>query len=572
MTAFCYKPIIESALWTRRSLLEIYPFDGGGGFINRALLGSIDDREIRRKYLAGELDKIVQFPHMDFHRYERWRSIELSCWVNRFYLVACLGHAAWLENDRALANVLKDTMLHFLETCPVPGNGEPAALAAHWERVLYRMTHDYNEKTYEEYSVDETDVEYIWYDFQPASRVIHFLHTLYFIQNLADFKPGEFERLVDGIRLHGHILYLQEKNRPDATGNHQSVRQIGLLHAASAFPENDETKQWKQLALNRIAWHAKNDFFENGVLFENSPSYHSFETWHGRDALAFAKLFGMDLDPEAERRFRLAGQVLATYRRPDGKTLVINDAYPLQPDGLLESMGINAEAQPKTSCLLQGGLAVWRGKRLYAALDVSSFTGQFSHYHSGKNAIAIFVDGEPFLDDPGCCNYDDASFRTCKQAAVHSSMLVDNEPDGHSFSLYGWDSSPELELAPWDGNSFSALLHSTTPAWQGVEWRRTMECSDDALTLTDNVTASAAHNYDFHFTMAPGITVTAADGAFLLTNGKKTLKMTIATTGYSWELADGENYQTDPARPIKQLRLRFEKRVSLDTTVTFQVL
>ncbi len=572
MTAFCYKPIIAPELWTRRSLLEIYPFDGGGGFINRALLGSIDDREIRRKYLSGELSKTVQFPNMDFHRYERWRSIELSCWINRCYLVACLGHAAWLEKDKALANVLKDTMLHFLETCPAPGNGDPAEVAAHWERVKYRMTHDYNEKTYEEYSVDETDVEYIWYDFQPASRVIHFLHTLYFIQELADFQPGEFGRIVEGIRMHGHILYLQEKGLPDSPGNHQAIRQIGLLHVASAFPEDEETAQWKKLALDRIAWHAKNDFFENGVLFENSPSYHSFETWHGRDALAFAKLFGMEFDPEAERRFKLAGQVLATYRRPDGKTLVINDAYPLLPDGLLESMGINAEAQPKTSYLGLGGLAVWRGERLYAALDVSSFTGKFSHYHGGKNAITIFVDGEPFLDDPGCCNYDDSSFRTCKQAVVHSTMLVDNEPEGHSFSLYGWDSYPEFELAPWEDNRFSALLRSNTPAWKDVEWRRTMECDEAALTLKDQVKASNAHAYDFRFTMAPGITVTANEGAFLLSNGKNTLKMTIAAKDYTWELADGENYQTDPALPIKQLRIRFEGKANLENAIAFQVL
>ncbi len=570
MAKFCYQPIVAAELWKRRSLLELYPFDGGGGFINRALLGSIDDREIRRKFLSGELSKFVDFPNMDFHRYERWRSIELSCWINRCYLVACLAHAAWLEKDKALANILKDTMLHFIDTCPPPGNGDPKELEAHWQRVLYRMNHDYNEKTYAEYSVDETDVEYIWYDFQPASRVIHFLHTLYFIKDLADFKPGEFDRIVDGIRLHGHILYLQEKAHPHKKGNHQSVRQIGLLHVASAFEEDDEIREWKKLALNRSAWHATTDFFENGVLFEGSPSYHSFETWHGRDAMAFAKLFGMPLDPEAERRFKLAGEVLATYRRPDGKTLVINDAYPLLPDGLLESMGIDAQAQPKTSYLGLGGLAVWRGKRLYAALDVSSFTGQFSHYHGGKNALMLFVDGEAFLDDPGCCNYDDSSFRTCKQATAHSSMMVDDTPDAHSFSLYGWDSYPEFLLKPWDGNRFQAVMHSTTPEWKDVEWSREIVCEEDALTLNDVVSAPLEHVYELHFTLAPGIAIRKSDDGFVLQSAKNTLEILLKGE-FSCEIVDGENYQTEPALPVKQLRLKFPKAALMKNTIRFVV-
>ena len=73
-----YRPLFPDDLWRRRSLLELYPFDGGGGFIHRALLGTIDDREIRRKFLAGELEHLLQFPHMDFTRYEHWRHIELG--------------------------------------------------------------------------------------------------------------------------------------------------------------------------------------------------------------------------------------------------------------------------------------------------------------------------------------------------------------------------------------------------------------------------------------------------------------------------------------------------------------
>ena len=554
-----YQPLIPDALWRRHSFLEIYPFDGGGGFINRALLGTVDDREIRRKFLSGELSEIVQYPRMDFRRYERWRSIEQSCWLNRFYLVACLAHAAWLEEDRALAQTLKETMLHFLRTCPPPGGGDPKALQEHWERVRWRMVHDYNEKTFEEYSRDETDVEYVWYDFQPASRVLHFLHALYFLKDLVEFTQEEMQELTEGVRLHGRVLYRQENALPDSQGNHQAVRQIGLLHAAAAFPQDPETLPWRELALRRICWHALNDFFPNGVLFENSPSYHAFETWHGRDARAFARRFGTPLAPQAEERFRQAAQVLAAYRRPDGRTLVINDAYPLLPDGLLESMGIDPQEQPKTTFLQPGGLAVWRGRRLYAALDVSSFTGEFSHYHGGKNALTLFVDSLPFLDDPGCCNYDDPRFRACKQADAHGSLLVEGTPDAHSFSLCGWDSHPQFTFAPWKEGRFQATMTSSTPQWKGVAWTRTLTAQEDALLLEDAILGLEGRACELRFTAAPGVRVTSTPEGFLLSREEgPQLRMEIsASLPPEKRLLDGENFQTDPALPVTQMALSF---------------
>ncbi|MGN0867172.1 MAG: heparinase II/III family protein [Oligosphaeraceae bacterium] len=565
-----YRPLFPDDLWRRRSLLELYPFDGGGGFIHRALLGTIDDREIRRKFLAGDLSHLLQFPHMDFARYEHWRHIELGCWLNRCYLVACLAHAAWLEEDRSLARLLKETMLHFLRTCPPPGGGDPEALKKDWELTQWRMVHDYNEKTYEEYSKDETVLNYRWYDFQPASRLLHFLHAFYFLKDLADFTPEELRELTEGLFLHGQVLFRQESFLPDTQGNHQAVRQIGLLHAAAAFSQVPETRAWRDLAFRRIAWHALNDFFPNGVLFENSPSYHAFETWHGRDALALARHFGQALEPEAEERFRQAAQVLAAYRRPDGKTLVINDAYPLLPDGLLESMEIDPRRQPRTTLLQPGGLAVWRGKRLYAALDVSSFTGKFSHYHGGKNALTLFLDNTPILDDPGCCNYDDPRFRACKQADVHGSLLVEGTPDAHSFSVYGWDSHPEFQLTPWLENRFQATLTSSTPEWEGVTWIRAITGGEDSLLLEDQVRGLAGRRCEFRFTAAPGVVIHPAEKGFLLEAGA--LRVAVEYQGTippEVQLRDGENFQTDPALPVQQLCLAFPAAQTLSFQLRF---
>ncbi len=564
-----YRPAIPDELWRKYSYLELYTFDGGGGFINRAILGTTDDREIVRRIRAGRLNAIAEFPCVDFHRFERWRSIEQSCWLNRCYVVACMAHAAWLDGDRELAKLVKETMLHFLATCPPP-QGE-AEILAHWQRVDYRKEYDYNRKTVEEFSKDETDVEYTWYDFQPGSRVINFLHAYYFIKDLAEFTPTEAQTLNDGIREHGRVIFAQEKQLPNGEGNHQSLRQVGLIHAAAAFPADEETRTWAEFAVERGGWHALNDFHPNGVLFENSPSYHAFETWHGRDLLALGKRLGVAMEPTAEERFRAAARVLASYRRPDGRLLVFNDAYPLEPDPLLESLGIAVAELPKTTILEYGGLAVWRSEGFYAALDVSDFTGEFSHYHGGKNALVLFKGKEALLDDPGCCNYDDPRFRQCKQADCHSSLLVDNAPDSHNYSLYGFDTHSTMQFGAWQGDAFQSRMTSTTSEWSDVAWTRSIQCAVDRVELTDTIVAGKPHDYSLQFTLAPEVRAAVKNNSqvILYKRDMNIVMKLSADAPFELSVIPGENFQTDPALPIQQLRVVFKGVQNLRLTTVF---
>ena len=569
ISTFPWRPLLDDAFFRKYSFLELYTFDGGGGFINRALLGSVDSGEItdlvlRKKVLAdfGEL------PRIDFHKFERWRSIEKSCWINRCYFLPALAQHSWNTCDASLATLVKQVILHFLETCPPPEN-----VADHWKRVERRMEYDYNRKTFEEYSQDETDVEYVWYDFQPASRIINFLHSLYFIKDIADFLPGEFDRIVEGIRLHGAVLFEQECNNALKRGNHQSLRQAALLHAAAIEPETDESRKWRELAFSRGFWHIRTDFFPNGTLAENAPSYHAFETWHGRDILLMAQRFSCSVDAECRQRMQLAGEVLQAYRRPDGLTLTVNDAYPLASDALLESLEMDVSAARRFALLKQGGLAVFNGEKFYAALDVSNYTGKFSHYHGGKNALILYCGGEAFIDDPGCCNYDDPRFRACKQGGAHSSLLVDDCPDAHSFSVYGFDQYPELEFGDWDQNEFSARETSNVPAWKGVVFQRTLECNDKGVVLKDKVTADAEHRYTLLFTLAPGIKVDVLDrGRLLLLGRKNKLQMRLSDASCKLTLIPAANYQSDPFKETMQLQFEFGSRAGLESTISFSML
>ena len=367
------------------------------------------------------------------------------------------------------------------------------------------------------------------------------------------------------------MLFSQERQLPCGEGNHQSLRQVGLLHAAAAFPVDEETRAWAAFAVERGGWHALNDFHSNGVLFENSPSYHAFETWHGRDLLMLAERLGVTMEATAADRFRQAARVLASYRRPDGRLLVFNDAYPLEPDPLLDSLGIAVSEMPKTTLLEQGGLAVWRSPQFYAALDVSAFTGEFSHYHGGKNAIVLFKGTEAILDDPGCCNYDDPRFRQCKQAECHSSLVVDGAPDSHNFSLYGFDTYSTMQFGAWQGDVFQSRMTSTTPEWKDVAWTRSIQCAVDRVELTDTIEAEKPHEYSLQFTLAPEVRAEVRNNSqVILHKGVMNITMNLsANAPFELDVVPGENFQTDPALPIQQLRVVFNNVQNLHLTTVF---
>ncbi|MBQ7649463.1 MAG: hypothetical protein IJS15_00805 [Victivallales bacterium] len=71
---FQWHPLISDELFRRHSFLEFYTFDGGGCFINRALLGTVDSLEITNLILnQNKLEPFGELPELDFRRFERWR-------------------------------------------------------------------------------------------------------------------------------------------------------------------------------------------------------------------------------------------------------------------------------------------------------------------------------------------------------------------------------------------------------------------------------------------------------------------------------------------------------------------
>lgn len=495
-----FKLPMSDELLTEFNFFELYPFDGGGNFINAEILGGVDDRKIAESILNGALDEFGTLPSLDFAKFERWRSIEKSCWINRFYFIVPLAKYYKTTNDEKIAELVKDTMLFFIRNYQPPKTSEE--IKAHLEYVNYIRDNDYNQNTYEENQRSETDVKYIWYDFQPASRIIHFLYALNFIRNSSSLTDSEFSEIIAGIKANAQLIAVSEGKyeKLKSPANHQSIRGLALLFAGTFFKDEFFLNE----GIRVCKFHIENDYFADGVLKEISPSYHVFETWHVRDAYILSQKHNFTVSAQHEVVLQRAAEFTSSIQQPDGCSTVIDDGYVLflppflnsLPENILKN---NNRKTQKTSYYPDAQLGFYNDAKQYLCFDASLNPGRFSHYHAGKNAFSYFYDKQPVFIDSGCCSYDDPHFTNYKNADSHSSLLIDNAGDGVFDGLYYCPNYTTPECSGWQNNEISSTITSTVPEWQNIAWSRTIKIEASGLELIDKVENNSGMEKEFSF-------------------------------------------------------------------------
>ncbi len=509
-----FEPPIDHRVLMDNDFYRLYPFDGGGNFINAEILGSLDDIQAVRGIMNGSLDEFGTLPEIDYGKYERWRSIEKSCWINRFYFIVPLARVARLFNNRELARLVVETILHFIRNYPAPQGHEE--IGAHIDYVFGIRDNNYNRQTWEENQRDETDVKYIWFDFQPGSRVIHFIYALYFIRDIKCFQPGQLEEIEDSIREHAELIRVGEKYFLDlhVSANHQSLRAVAMFFAASYFQDDAEFSKLLIAEATRVAsFHITRDYFEDGVLRENSPSYHMFETWHVRDAMILGTRLGARMPVDGYDILRRAVEFIVAVRQPDALSVTINDGYGVELDPFIASFPAEVNSglnyADNSYFFPDAGMAYYRDSRYFIGFDFSKYPGHFSHYHGGKNAVTMFYDDEPFLVDSGCCSYDDVEFTAhYKLPTAHSSMLVDGDGDAIVTGTYDWQAWSESESGGWSNNEIGSVLMSSHPTWKDIVWRRKITVAPNgSFIVKDRVTNLKGHKLTFIFNLHPQVLV-----------------------------------------------------------------
>ena len=107
---------LSMELFDRYSFFELYPFDGGGSFINREIIGAVDDAEYTKAVTVDNaLAMFGTYKEVDFLKFESWRTIERTSWINRMYFIVPLANHARKTKDKKLAREVIDILLRFAQ-------------------------------------------------------------------------------------------------------------------------------------------------------------------------------------------------------------------------------------------------------------------------------------------------------------------------------------------------------------------------------------------------------------------------------------------------------------------------
>lgn len=582
-----FRPPLPEELLLTSNFFELYPHDGGGSFVHRETLGSVDDLEMAHFILqGGTLQDFGQLPQLDFLKFARWQHIEKCCWLSRMYFIVPLAKKYRLHGDENLARLVRDILLHFDRTVPAPDGLQ--AQIEYWREIHRRRDEEYNTKTFAEYSQNPHVIDYNWYDFQPASRLLHALHALFLIRHSPSVSTADWQQFMAFFHRHGETIFLQETHcSQPRVGNHQALRAMALLYADAACPN----PKWRQLGRDLALWHLQNDYLDDGTLREISPSYHLFETWICRDAAILAKRAGNPFDANSLARLNRAVMAADTLRQPDGHSVVINDGYPVNLKPFLQTF-LTLNQPPATGdnaprALQDAGIASWNRQNSFFLIDASPFPGRFSHYHAGKNAVTLWIQGKPFLVDSACCNYDCPQFATWyKLPEAHSTLIVNQQGDAELRGTYEWQQTPTLSLDNWqtatDGRQATIRAQAQSPRWPGLHWTRTahLPLTDDKplqITLEDDV-RSKGNDYtlQFVFVLHPDVRAAPDDNDCTLENNGVRISLRWLAQDANGkrhlqpELADGEVYQNFTRTPARRLlvNLAAQDHATLRTTFT----
>ncbi len=509
---------LDRKLLHQYDFFELYPLDGGGAFITRDILGSLQDCVMAANLNAGALEEFGGLHALDFKRYACWGTVERHCWLNRLYFLVPLAKNGQGE---LVIGVLRS----FLRQNPAPQ--DTAAILSMNDRVdVERRERDLGSRK------DSDPTEYQWYDFQPACRIVNTINAMIFLLEDHSLSEENWHFAANFIRIHGNVIFQGEKAGNFEAGNHQMLRGLALLYAGCLLKE----PEWQKLGLALCAWHIGHDYLPDGMLHEISPSYHVFETWMSRDAVCLAEKYQLSLPDGCRLIYSKACGVCRLLCQPDQLSFVLNDGYPLHMSAFLRSIPGGDEARSEQVILPSAGLVMQRSGDAYMLFDVSPLPAKISHYHGGKNAVSIWLGGYPFVIDSACCNYDDPAFLNWyKKPEAHSSLMINGKGDSTQLGNCGWQCGAETRLESGSEGSVTGIVKSNN--WPGIVWRRTIRIQQNEFCLED--TLSQVAELEFVFVLHPGVEVQIDNGMVILENGGHRLRLTAAMP-VTWRLKPGK--------------------------------
>lgn len=450
---------------------DIFPYlvlDGGASQLMLDRFGSNSGERMLELTMSGEL--FHEFQNGGEYNWERSfaytdgtgfrKKYEWQIWPQRLYMTIPVAHA-------------------FLRT------GEER-YARRWLEIVrgWADAHPYQPFDPEVHYL-KTDM--VWRDMQVAWRTMSLLHGLFMLED-APFSREEWEYLYALLATHTSHLYEEAEDRIRRGLAQNHVLQIGvvLIMAAVMFPELPRAEELLAIGTDTVKMNMR-AIYPDGASDEDSPSYGHFIVRLYLEAYLLLKNNG--IEPPAGLRESIVKQYewLYNFATPAGRTARISDSYGM--DALADLaraerlLQIDFPRERTSRHFRESKTAVLRCGDITLYADAMDYRG--GHHHGARPELLLFYGNEPIIVDGGCCSYDRWElYWHLRDPRTHSILFTPefSYPDG------GIDMTSEI--TEFDPSGIIAFSIRVREGEDGYEWQRRIAIAEDAVTITDRVTAS----------------------------------------------------------------------------------
>ncbi len=295
---------------------------------------------------------------------------------------------------------------------------------------------------------DEYAMPEPWQPMSTASRLLQVWPQLFYYF-LDEPLFADSTRLLMLSTIHEQAEHLKRYHRQKH--NHAVKEMAGLGHAAAAWPEFQNAREWAAYSIATLKAEIERQVYPTGVQKELSSHYQRTVLEYVTQYVAFSETAGVELPDDFVELVKAMGDYLVRSMKPDGHVIVNNDADADFVRDKLEALAAQFGRDDWRYIVSSGGAgrppaglpssfypyaghlvsrSDWSADAQWSYFDAGPWG--ISHQHNDRLHVSLSVGSRNLLVDTGRVNYiaDNPLRRHIVSSAAHNVILIDGTGQG----------------------------------------------------------------------------------------------------------------------------------------------
>jgi hypothetical protein len=338
-------------------------------------------------------------------------------------------------------------------------------------------------------------IAFLWNDHAIAARIAVIVRFWRHLRRDADTTDRQKASLIELVMRSGELLAKQKLFT--VRTNHGVMQNIALLQVTAAFPLLPKTKDWRNLAIERLELQLGFYVSDEGVVLEHSAGYHLLGTKLLAQAATLIRLNGMAPSERLLKAIQNTEKFSRMLLRPDGTLPAFGNTDAGSHESLAiirnNGMGILRElaapfSQPPEMTVLFpiSGYALWWSQLPVSAQTVVAWSNHrlHGHKHADEPSIHMWSRGYNWITATGYWPYGHEGFDEANGWAGSNAphALKESASSPRQIRLLGVGNDGPLRVADIEVCRDSRMCVR----------RQVLQLSAEQLLVVDNISNSDA--------------------------------------------------------------------------------